>query len=222
MAYDIKWGSDYKGAGEFLASSVMNKLKKGKKVLLFLTGGSSIKVGIFASHIFEGNDYNNLVITLTDERYGKIGHSESNWQGLINEGFNPSRARLYPILNGKGIKETVYDFNKFLKSEINESDYKIGLFGVGVDAHTAGILPYTIGVDSNDFAVGYDTEKFRRITITQKTISMLDEAILFMHGKEKWEVLNILKKEKVDLDFTPVVLLKNVPKFTIFTDKQNI
>lgn len=221
MAYDIKWGSDYKEAGEFLASSVINKLKNGKKVLLFLTGGSSIKVGVFASHILERNDYSNLVITLTDERYGKIGHSESNWQGLINEGFNPSRVRLYPILNGKEINETVYDFNKFLENEIKESDYIIGLFGVGVDAHTAGILPYTIGVDSNDFAVGYDTEKFERITITGKTISMLDEAILFMKGEEKWKIVDNLQEE-IDPHLAPVEILKKVSKLTIFTDKQNL
>ena len=66
-----------------------------------------------------------------------------------------------------------------LKEELKRADYKIGIFGVGVDGHTAGILPQSVAVNTEEIIFGYETPEYDRITITPKTIASLDQAILY-------------------------------------------
>ena len=83
------------------------------------------------------------------------------------------------------------------------NDYKIGLFGIGVDGHTAGIMPP-------------DTiSKWTRISITPQLIKKLDEIVLYVEGKEKIKILQKLD-EDIDEITMPAQLLKSVPKLTIF------
>jgi 6-phosphogluconolactonase/glucosamine-6-phosphate isomerase/deaminase len=64
---------------------------------------------------------------------------------------------------------------------------------------------------------GYDTPTFSRITITPKAIEKLDEAVVWMQGENKWNVLKDLEKD-IDIKKQPAQILKKVPLLTIFTD----
>lgn len=155
---------------------------------------------------------------MTDERYGPLGHKDSNWQQLIEKGFNLPQALLVPILTGEDRATTTLKFNEVLNREFMRVEYKIGLFGVGADGHTAGILPESGAVSSEDLAFGYDTPTFSRITITPKVIEKLDEAVVFMQGEEKWEVVKDLLEKNIEITKQPAQILKKVPLLTIFTD----
>ncbi len=203
---------------EFVFKAILEKLELGKKVLWFATGGSSIEVCSLVSKKLASLDHKNLTIMLTDERYGKLNHPDSNWQQLISKGFDLPEAKLIPVLIGENREKTVEIFNQELKKELAKADYKIGLFGIGADGHTAGILPHSPAVNSEDLAFGYDSEKFERITITTKTILMLDEAVVYMMGQNKWKVVDDLKERNIPIDEQPAQILKKVPLLTIFTD----
>ena len=221
MDIEIKTTTEPKVAAEFLASRILEKLGLNKKVLWFVPGGSSIKVAAEAAKIISKNPHQNLAVMLTDERYGPVGFPDSNWQQLLDTGFSLVEAKLMPVLNGSAREETTENFNINLKLELERADYKIGLFGIGTDSHTAGILPESPAIESKEFAFRYNTEKFERITITPKTIVELDEAVVLVQGEGKWGVLENFKNKNVDLRTAPVQILKVVPKVTIFSDYPN-
>jgi 6-phosphogluconolactonase/glucosamine-6-phosphate isomerase/deaminase len=238
MNLTVKTTTKIDEAAEFIFVSIFGQLKSNKKVLFFLTGGSSIAVGAKVTellrNISDQNLLKNLTITLTDERYGLLGHQDSNWQQLLEKGFSLPQAKLMPILTGENRDIAVGKFNENLEREFKETDYAIGLFGIGADGHTAGILPESSAVNAEGYAFGYETEKFERITITPKVIEKLDEAIIWAQGENKWPIIKNLAeaptpkgvgvptesvgKNNLNISKQPAQILKKVPLLTIFTD----
>jgi len=208
-------------AAEFLASKIIQKLEEGKKVLWFATGGSSIAVQSKASELIALHSHENLVIMLTDERYGPIDYPESNWNQTLAKGFKLPEAKIIPILTGENLANTTTLFNENLEKELQTVAYKIGLFGIGADGHTAGMLPGSIAVNSNQFASSYVTPNFERITITPRVIELLNEVVVFTQGENKWPILTELDQEIPIID-KPVQVLKKVPLLTIFTDYKKV
>ncbi len=222
MSLNIKTTNSVFEVAEIISSSILKQLDSGKKVLFFVTGGSSIAVCSKIADILKSHPHHNLTIMLTDERYGSLGHSDSNWSKLIETGFDLPDANLIPILTGDDRDTTTEKFIENLKNEFTNADFKMGLFGVGADGHTAGILPGTVAVENDNLACGYDTEVFSRITITKNTIEKLDEIFAFIQGENKWPVIRDLEEKDVDIIKQPAQILKRVPLLTIFTDYKKI
>jgi 6-phosphogluconolactonase/glucosamine-6-phosphate isomerase/deaminase len=224
MSIVFKTTTEIKDAAEFVVNSVFNQLEKGKKVLLFLTGGSSVAVGVKIADILkekaDGNLLQNLTVTLTDERYGPIDHFNSNFFQLSEKGFSLPKAKIIPILIDEDKNITVEKFKNNLNEEFTKAEYKIGLFGIGADGHTAGILPESVAVSAKNLAFSYETATFSRITITFNTIEKLDEVVVWAQGEDKWKVLKELNTE-IDLAKQPAQILKKVPLLTIFSDYVN-
>ena len=224
MNIALKNTKDVKEVADFIASSILKQLDLGKKVLFFIAGGSSIPVAVAVAvaNNLKKDLLLNLVVVLTDERYGEIDHKDSNLFQLKEKGFILPNARIIPVLIGEDIDITTDKFNKNLEEEFVLADYKIGLFGIGTDGHTAGILPDSIGVASEKLVCYYDTPTFRRITMTGKAIKKLDEVIVFTQGKEKDVVIKDLQEKKIDEMKQPAQILKKVPLLTIFNIKLEI
>ncbi len=222
MSFIIKTTDKSSDAANFIAKLIIGQLELKKRVLWFVTGGSSIAVAIEASKIISKYIHNNLVIMLTDERYGPLNHQNSNWYQLITGGFDLPQAKFIPILIGDNRDITNKKFNDAIDKELSLTEYKIGLFGIGSDGHTAGILPKSEAVNEQQWSVAYNTEKFERITITPKTIVRLDEAVAFVQGQEKWKVIFDLEKNDLDIFSQPAQILKKIPLLTIFTNYKKI
>jgi 6-phosphogluconolactonase/glucosamine-6-phosphate isomerase/deaminase len=224
MSFTIKTTGRPEDAAGFVALSIFNQLKLGKRVLFFVTGGSSIAVGSKIAELLgespQPDLIKNLTVMMTDERYGPPGHQDSNWQQLIEKGFNLPLALLVPILTGEDRSTATIKFNEVLNREFMRVEYKIGLFGVGADGHTAGIMPESGAVSCQDLAYSYDTPTFSRVTITPQAIEKLDEAVVFMQGEEKWGVVKDLLEKNIEIIKQPAQVLKKVPLLTIFTDKK--
>ena len=218
MSLNIKTTTDTDEVANFIALAVLAQLKLNKKVLLFVTGGSSITVCIKVSEILKKHPHQNLTVMLTDERYGEVNHADSNWGKLIKGGFSLPEAKLIPILRGEDHATTTKEFNENLEREFKHTDYKIGMFGVGPDGHTAGILPGSVAIHSTLLGCGYDSEVFSRITMTFKAIEKLDEIIAWIQGENKWGVIKDLDEKDIELEKQPAQILKKVPSLTIFTD----
>ncbi|MCM2339306.1 MAG: 6-phosphogluconolactonase [Burkholderiales bacterium] len=216
MNFEIKKVEKIEEVANFIASSILSKLNEGKRVLFFVPGGSAILVAVKISEILKDNDLKNLVVTLTDERYGDLDHFNSNYLQLTEKGFVLKEAKIISVLKGESIEDTTEKFDKNLAEEFALADYKIGLFGIGTDGHTAGILPGSVGVASERLACHYDTPTFRRITMTGKAIKKLDEVIVFTQGIEKDAVIKDLQEKDIDEIIEPAQILKKVPLLTIF------
>jgi 6-phosphogluconolactonase/glucosamine-6-phosphate isomerase/deaminase len=224
MSFAIITTTNGEDAAQFLASSILKQLELGKKVLFFVPGGSAIIVALKTADMLSKQEsflLKNLVVTLTDERYGKIDHPDSNWRQLQEKGFNlPNAKLLYVLSEGDNLETTAQKWSEVLDAELKNADYKIGLFGMGADGHTAGILPESPALQSENFAHGYATPTFSRITMTEKAIEKLDEAVAWVQGENKWDLIKNLS-ENIPITKQPAQILKKVPTLTIFTDYKN-
>ena len=202
---------------DYLSVTISEALVQGKAVLWLMTGGSSINIAVEVSKRLKDMPLKKLHITLTDERYGAVGHADSNWFQLEQAGFNLDEAELHPVLIGETMENTVINYAEQLNKCLNEVNFRIGLFGIGQDGHVAGILPNSPAVNDQALAIGYDASPYRRITITPNVIAQLDQAVVYAVGHKKWPIIMQLDAS-LPINEQPAQALKTVPKLMIFND----
>lgn len=205
-------------AASALAETLSAKLAEGKRVLWLLSGGSSLTIATQAASKIDSDNIENLAITMTDERFVPVGSPDENWQQLLDSGFSLPGAKLYRPLNGKSRVETTANLNHWLDEELRVADYKIAIFGMGTDGHTAGIKPDSVAVTSTELAADFTGDDFERITITPTMVRQLDEAVIQISGDNKRSQLEQLLHDELDVNQQPAQILKSVPRAVIYTD----
>lgn len=209
-------------SAEHLATTIKERLAAGEHVLWLLSGGSGVKVVLETDRLLSGTDLTNLSVTLSDERYGNVGHPNENWQQLLDGGLKLEGATLYRPLINEDITTTTDEFGAWIMQVMSAADYKIGLFGIGSDGHTAGIKPHSPAVEATAWAACYQGEDFERITMTPFAISQLDEAVIQASGTDKVPTLRTLIHENIDIANQPAQALKTVSSCTLYTDNKEI
>lgn len=203
---------------DYLTSTLTAHLQADESVLWLVPGGSAMKIATQVLAQLEDTDTSKLCITLTDERYGRPNHPDENWSQLGQMGFDVSTINAYRVLRGEDAETTAQDFSAKLQQLFGTYDYKIGLFGIGADGHTAGIKPHTVAVTSDEYAAQFEGADFARVTMTPRAVAELDEVVAYAHGAEKHETLRSLLNEEVALIDQPAQVLKTVPTSTLFSD----
>ena len=203
---------------DYLTGVLSAKMAAGQPVLWLVPGGSAIAVAVAVAKNLQGVDLSSLTVTLTDERYGSVGHTDSNWSQLEQAGFNLPGARLVPVLHGHSVEETTSEFAQHLQEYCRGAAYCLGLFGMGADGHTAGILPDSPAVTTTEWAAHYQAPDYLRVTMTPPAIAALDEAVVYAMGEAKAEPLQRLQAD-IPLDEQPAQALKQVHELTIFNDQ---
>lgn len=203
---------------DYLTSTLIAHLQADESVLWLVPGGSAMKVATKVLAALEDTDTSRLCVTLTDERYGRPNHPDENWMQLEQLGFNVSTINAYRVLRGEDIETTAQDFADKLERLFETYDYKLGLFGIGADGHTAGIKPHTVAVTSDEYAAQFEGNDFARVTMTPKAIAQLDEVVAYAHGADKFPVLAQLLHEDVAILDQPAQALRTVSKSTLFSD----
>ncbi len=208
---------------EEAARKVADKLKihlaRGERVLWLVGGGSAITVAVNVAEHLAQSDLSRLTVSLTDERFGPVGHVDSNWGQLEKAGFALPRACKVPVLQGLDLAATADAWASRLKQELEHADYSLGLFGIGADGHTAGILPHSPAVNGQGLVCGYDGGTYIRVTITPPAIAQLDCAIVYAMGAEKWSVLARLAEVGPE-GAQPVQALKRAGELFVLSDYQ--
>jgi 6-phosphogluconolactonase/glucosamine-6-phosphate isomerase/deaminase len=203
-----------------LAEIIITELNNGKKVLWLIPGGSNIPITVDVMNIIHqtvGPDQlSNLSITLTDERYGPKNHPDSNWKQFIDAGLNITGIRAYPVLNDKSFPETIIQYGNMTEKLIKESDIIVGQFGMGSDGHIAGILPHTVAVSETNPTSGYESGKFKRITLTFPVLKQIDIAYLFVSEAGKKNAIENLKKDNISPDDQPAQILKEIKSSNVY------
>lgn len=209
--------SDKDSVTDYLVETLSQRLDSNERVLWLVPGGSAIAIAAAVSRKLSNENCHNLTVTLTDERFGPVGHSDSNMLQLRKAGFDLPEANIIEVLIGKSRAATTERFTEELRSLLEQSDYRLGFFGIGPDGHTAGILPGSVAVTSKIYAADYDDGTYERITITPAFIAKLDEAVVYAVGQEKQLVFDELESDK-PISEQPAQALKSIDKLTIFND----
>lgn len=227
---------DSKIPAALIADDLYQLLSADNKVLWLVSGGSCIDVAIKVMSTLEklslGGSHKStgeLHIGLIDERFGEPGHQDSNWQQLLDKGFDAGSSTIkitaHPVLNtvvaDTSLEATAKNYNQCLLDLIQRVDTVIGLFGMGADGHTAGLLPGNPIMQSPLLVDHYIAADYSRITVTPKLVDKLGKARLFAIGSHKWPNLDrlLVGRDSVSLaDTIPVAILYSAKDFVVYSD----
>lgn len=201
-----------------LREYLQNALDQGQKVLWLISGGSNIVITADILRQLHGTQ--NLTIAQVDERYGPVGHPDSNWQQLLDSGAPLDGVRLVPILDNPlgSMHEAAADYGGKLQKLLKTADTSIAQLGMGTDGHIAGILPGTESVQAAGLVTSYQTEQFDRITLTFNGLDQVQELWLFAYGQDKKPQLEALQNQELSLSDQPAQYLKRHPRVVVYND----
>lgn len=210
-----------------MARYIIENINLGRHVLWLLCGGSNVPYAVMAldeiRKAVDPEDLDLLSVGQTDERYGDVGHKDSNWKQLQDAGFKTDGFRFYPMLNGESLEETAEEYANTMASALSEIQGNNGLivaqFGIGADGHIAGILPNTPAVLSEDMVCGYESIPFTRLTLTPSVLHLIDAAYVFAFGATKKKPLLELRDKDLSIDDQPCAILKDLKESHVYTDQ---
>jgi len=205
---------DTKTTAQHIAAYINKQLEEGKSVLWLVSGGSAVGVAVQVRNLLGPLSSNNqLHVALIDERFGEPGHADSNERQLLDAGFDLSKLTFHPVLAGHDIDKTTRDYDAKLVKLVSKVDSIIGLFGMGSDGHTAGLLPGNPLMGSSSLVGHFDGPDYQRITITPAFIRQVDQAVLYAVGRAKWPTLRNLTTTNL-----PVASLHGAKNLVVFSD----
>lgn len=205
-----------------LVQTLASALQANKQVLWLVSGGSVVPIAVAALQQLneQGLATSKLTVMLADERFGPVGHAESNWRQLEVAGFDMPTVHGIPVLQGKSADETRLDYEVALAAALDAASVRIGLFGIGADGHTAGILPHSSAATTDDtpLVVAYQADDYLRLTISGTVLAALDTAIVYAAGSQKQQALEALEKGTATVQEQPSALLARAKQVDIYND----
>lgn len=199
----------------------LSGLLKQQPVTWFVSGGSNVTCEAETVRLLAGSPYlQRLTIALIDERFGAVGHADSNWQQLTQAGFMVHGPHYIAPFTEQQVtlEQAVTRYEHVLAHVIDGTNYCYAQLGIGDDGHIAGILPHSSATEpTNRFVVGYSSEPYKRLTASFNLLRQLDEIALVAYGQQKWPQLQRLEAG-LDIAEQPAQIIKDVPRQTIYTD----
>lgn len=205
-----------------LTKRLIDELSSGKRVLWLLSGGSNIISSVKIMEHITTSLSKNLTVGLIDERFGPVGHDDSNWHQLALNGFIPKKATAMPVLvnNDCSLEETAVDYEHRLRFALSSHDIVIAQLGIGNDGHIAGILPGSpAATEQTKLVVSFQSETYARITTTPAAFSKFDLAYALAFGEGKRKAVQSLEAEDLSVEEQPAQLLKKVTEAYVYSDQ---
>lgn len=205
---------------EQAAQHVVTILEQGGT--LFVSGGSSFAVFQEVDTILSDHQKSQVSLLLADERYGLVGHADSNWE-LFAEINLDNYASATPVLkNGLSIEQTAEDFGNVVMNALTLK-HTVAILGIGADRHVAGIKPMTKDESQqtlvNKLVVGYKGPDFERITITFDALREIDSIVVFVAGSDKQLAVQGIE-DKTELYEAPANILNELNDVNIYNVNQ--
>ena len=204
-----------------LTECLVGKLAAKEQVLWLVSGGSNIPASVSIIKNISLELRQNLKIMLIDERYGPVGHADSNFAQLLRSGFAGENAPLLPVLYaGLSLEQTVQRYEETVKAAFAEATYAVAQLGMGEDGHIAGILPNSPAAHELTALVsGYESGDLTRITLTFPAVRQLSSAYVFAFGTTKHQALGALMHQRLSLTAQPAQVLKELPQVYLYNDQ---
>jgi 6-phosphogluconolactonase/glucosamine-6-phosphate isomerase/deaminase len=200
-----------------LQSKLITELKKDINVLWIISGGSNTAVTVSIMDELPADLTARLTIIPVDERYGPIGHENSNIQQLLDGGFVAGQARLISVLQPDlSLQATADAFNLIVQAEFAKAQVIIGQLGIGPDGHIAGILPDSPATAVNDkFVTAYLSDPYQRITMTFQALEKITVDYSIAYGAAKKTALQQLHNSELPLSKQPSQILRKLAEVYI-------
>ena len=205
---------------KFLSQRLIKELRQDRNVLWLISGGSNVSSAVSVMKSIPSNLQMQLTIMLVDERFGAVAHDDSNFQQLINAGFDAGDSILLNILEPSlSLQETDERFRSIAGQAFEETDVVIALLGIGPDGHLAGILPNSpASGELRKYVVCYDSDPYQRITLTFPALRKVKAAYIYAYGQSKLQALEKLKSENISPEIQPAQILKELDEAYVYND----
>ena len=208
-------------AEQILYDEINNATKHYNNIAWFISGGSNIKIATDVSRILNQSQLSKLTVLLSDERFGKVDHLDSNNFQLKQAGFDFGKVKSIPTLNSddSSLEEAATKYQLAVEKVFKISDYTIGQIGIGTDGHILGILPNSPAVNEDSKLVtSYVGADFPRITLSFKGFKMISKVLVFALGKNKKEAITNLANKDLSLNEEPAQICKQLKDVYIIND----
>jgi len=203
-----------------IAERLQRELASGQRVLWLVSGGSNVPACVTVMQRLPAELTPGLSITLCDERYGVVGHADSNWDQLEQAGFDGKQAHLLPVLEGDlSLEATAARYTKLVEAALTQADSIVAQLGMGADGHIAGILPGSAAVSARGLVCGYQAPPYQRLTLTFPALRQLTAAYVLAFGAAKHQALRDLQAKALPLDQQPAQILKELTEAYIYNDQ---
>jgi 6-phosphogluconolactonase/glucosamine-6-phosphate isomerase/deaminase len=204
-----------------LAERLVKELNQDRQILWLLSGGSNVGASVEIMNKIPSTLSQKLNLLLVDERYGPAGHRDSNWQQLLEAGFQLKQAAAWPVLNESlSFSDTEARYNDLAAECFQKSDIIIAQLGIGNDGHIAGILPESIAASEQQaLVVGYEGGTYKRLTMSFPALQNCDAVYVFAYGESKAEALGKLHDQQLPWAEQPAQMLKQLPEAYIYNDQ---
>jgi 6-phosphogluconolactonase/glucosamine-6-phosphate isomerase/deaminase len=216
------WSTNEAEGIDALTNKIAHELAAGSKVLWCIPGGSNIPLSVTVLDAVRKQvskeQLSLLTVTLTDERYGPVGHADSNWAQLLAAGFREEGITVIPVLRGLLLDETVEVWRSYLENAFAHTDVHIAQFGIGSGGHIAGALPHSPAISDSVIVCAYESAPFIRITLSTSSIARMGVAYVFAFGPSKEKAMQNLHQRDLSLEEEPAQVLKNILEVYIYSD----
>lgn len=226
-------------ASERVVEVVSASVTKREKTLLFLSGGSVVKMYSALGSALRSTDL--LLILQVDERFKPERKEETNAFQIARTGlWQACKKKSIPfyIVSQKGtLAQSTAKYNHTISKIFKSPKYtpevagklgtgfKLAILGIGPDCHTAGLAPgYQDKWNVKRYVVGYRNRGLypQRITLTPFAIERLDYAIVVAVGGEKTQAIkNALDPANLSqLNKDPAAIIQKINQVELFTDQK--
>lgn len=212
-------------AAKEAAATVVEMFKKYKDVpVLFLaSGGSPLEIlKYLPEDIFDDR----VTVGVSDERFSTDPTINNFAQIMSLPATHWIDTR---PLQGESLQGCGQRFDAALKhwKQVNSAGKIVVTQGIGLDGHTAGMMPGCIFEDPHVWAVGYDAKEKNkyplRVTTTMPFLRMVDDSIIYVCGEDKRKPLEETLRVtplRGGLSKIPARIIHEMKHAEIFTDVQ--
>ena len=213
--------SDPTDVENYLYLQIEEATQKYENITWIVSGGSNI---VLTSDVFKrlsDDQLAKLTILLSDERYGSVGHPNSNYFQLKQAGVDFNKVKSTPVLisNDATLEQTAKIYNKVINDQFENSDFIIGQLGIGPDGHTVGILPNSNATeDVQNLITYYKGVDYQRITLTFNGIRQISTVLVFCFGENKRLAISELANSNLSLKEQPAKIFRQLADAYIIND----
>ena len=212
---------DFETAAKRSAEAVVGALNQWKNstILLLFSGGSPLEIlKYFPKNLFDPR----ITVGVSDERFS-TDPAVNNFAQLCARISFVHAIDTRPLPN-ETLEQLGDRFDTELKKwKHNNPSGKIVITqGIGLDGHTAGMMPGCIFSEPDVWAIGYDAKEKNkyplRVTTTVPFLLSVDLSIVFACGADKYKPLTDVFVTKDNMSAIPGRIIHQMKHCLLYTD----